>query len=84
METLSTTLADDLNTLAKHARGSLALHAETGSPVEPSSLPEELKKINWQRLICFTIPIYNLVAPMYGLPVLPVPAFCTAPIASDV
>lgn len=39
----------------------------------------ELQKINWQRLICFAIPIYNLIAPMSGLPPLPVPAFCTTP-----
>jgi hypothetical protein len=37
----------------------------------------ELQKINWQRLICFAIPIYNLIAPMSGLPPMPVPAFCT-------
>jgi hypothetical protein len=43
----------------------------------------ELQKINWQRLICFAIPIYNLIAPMSGLPPLPVPAFCTTPAPAD-
>ena len=27
-------------------------------------------------IICFALPIYNLIAPMFGLPVLPVPGFC--------
>lgn len=27
-------------------------------------------------IICFAIPIFNLIGPMFGLPVLPLPAFC--------
>lgn len=27
-------------------------------------------------ILCFAIPIWNLVAPMFGMPVLPVPPFC--------
>lgn len=30
-----------------------------------------------QNLICFGIPIYNVMASLYGLPVIPLPAFCT-------
>ena len=74
------TLRDDLLTLAEHADTHL-LGVKAGPP---DVMPEGLEKINWQRLICIAIPLFNLVAPMYGLPVLPVPAFCTAPIASDV
>lgn len=30
-----------------------------------------------QNLICIGIPLYNEFAPMFNLPVIPVPAFCT-------
>ena len=30
-----------------------------------------------QTLICTGIPVYNFFASLYGLPVLPLPAFCT-------
>jgi len=69
------TLRDDLLTLAEHAGVGVT------SPAPLADVPEELQKINWQRLICFAIPIYNLIAPMSGMPPLPVPAFCTAPTA---
>lgn len=29
-------------------------------------------------IVCFALPIYNMIAPMFGLPVLPVPAFCNS------
>lgn len=45
----------------------------------PAAMPEALGKIDWKRLICFAIPIYNLIAPMGNLPPIPVPPFCTTP-----
>ena len=30
-----------------------------------------------QNLVCAGIPIYNIFAALYGLPVLPLPSFCT-------
>ena len=73
------TLRDDLLTIATY------LDTTPGDlKAMPAAMPEALEKINWQRLICIAIPLFNLVAPMFGLPPLLVPAFCTAPTASDV
>jgi hypothetical protein len=50
-----------------------ALEAASKAAEKPEAGPEafDLKKI-----ICFAIPIFNLIGSMYGLPPLPIPAFC--------
>jgi hypothetical protein len=40
----------------------------------------ELSKIDWKRMICFSIPIANIFLPMYGMPPVPVPPFCSTPV----
>ena len=72
------TLAEDLELLAD-LTDTHGLEAAAPTPF----VSAELQKINWQRLICFAIPIYNLLAPMSGLPPMPVPAFCTTPAPTD-
>ena len=68
------TLSDDLRMLADmEEKGLVAASAGASTP------GGELQKINWQRLICFAIPAFNMVAPIWGLPPLPVPPFCTNP-----
>ena len=72
-----TSLSDDLRVLAAIAGDENLLAAATTEGSPPSV---DLAKINWQRLICFAIPVFNMFSPIYGLPPLPVPAFCTAPV----
>lgn len=69
------TLSEDLKALA-------ALEDDnrlSAGATAPEALSEELKKINWARLVCFAIPIYNMIAPFSGMPPMPVPAFCSNP-----
>jgi hypothetical protein len=71
-----TSLSEDLRLLADLEDGEddgIAAIAKTS----------ELRQIDWKRLICFAIPIYNVIAPMSGMPPLPVPAFCTTPTIPD-
>ena len=42
-----------------------------------------VERINWQNLVCMGIPIYNIFAALYGLPVLPLPAFCSNPAPTE-
>jgi len=37
---------------------------------------DDAEKIDLKALVCFAIPVWNMIAPMFNLPVLPVPAFC--------
>ena len=47
--------------------------AEIEQPAKPG---HEAEKIDLKNLVCFAVPIWNMVAPMFGLPALPLPAFC--------
>jgi hypothetical protein len=70
-------LSDDLRMLADleddHKLSAVPLTADDVKAID-------LSKINWQRLVCFAIPVFNMFGPIYGLPPLPVPAFCTTPV----
>jgi hypothetical protein len=37
----------------------------------------DLEKIDLRNLLCFSITVWNLIAPILQLPSVPVPAFCT-------
>jgi hypothetical protein len=44
---------------------------------EDPGAEDDRTKIDLKKIICFAIPIYNLIGSMFGLPPLPLPAFCT-------
>jgi hypothetical protein len=67
-------LQSDLDTLPK-ASGQLA-HVREALEEFAENPPANTRL---QNLVCFCIPIYNIFAAIKGLPVLPLPAFCTNP-----
>jgi hypothetical protein len=71
-------LSEDLRLLAaledQHGLKATPAAAEAGGVANV-----DLGKINWQRLACFTIPMANIFLAMYGMPPIPVPAFCNTP-----
>ena len=70
-------LSDDLRLLAdvEERQGLMS-----SPPTEGSAASVDLSKIDWKRLVCFAIPVFNMFGPIYGLPPLPVPPFCSTPI----
>ncbi len=87
-----TKLEQDLSTVAADVRQLFADIEQAGIDLESlfQATPEEaharlaassrfLGKVNWQNLVCVAIPIYDMFAATQGWPVIPLPAFCSAP-----
>jgi hypothetical protein len=41
--------------------------------------PGQALAVNWQRVVCFLIPLGNIALEVEGIPPIPLPAFCTTP-----
>lgn len=72
LTTLPQATADDGEPAKFKAALEAALELRAG--MGDASTPEATRL---QNLICAGIPIYNIFAGLYGLPVLPLPAFCS-------